>query len=180
MQDQLLYPLTHFLAQDGRGLPPFVLLNEDEVPEPYRSLLVHDGDMTSRLEAFHGGALILEVLHREEERDVYRREVLLRMAESGVPVEYGAIEIDLAQFGPEVRAKIIEGRQPLGAVLNEHQFVYRSEPRAFVKIAASPAMTELFNGGTSVALYGRCNLLLSDHGAILARIVEVLPPHRPA
>src|SRR5215210_6027782 len=120
MREQLLYPLTLFLAQDGRGLPPYILLNQDEVPEPYQSLLVHDGDMTSRLEAFHGGALILDVLHREQKGDAYRREVLLRMADTRVPVEYGAIEIDLAQFGPDVRSKILDGRQPLGGVLNDY------------------------------------------------------------
>lgn len=179
MQEQLLYPLTRFLAQDGRALPHFDLLPGDELPEPYRSLLVHDGDMTSRLEAFHRGELVLDVLHREQEGDAYRREVLLRVTETQLPVEYGAIEIDLAQFAPEVRSKILEGRQPLGGVLNDHDLAYRSEPRAFVRIAASAAMAELFDHRTPVDLYGRSNLLLSDRGATLARIVEVLRPHCP-
>ena len=75
------------------------------MPEPYRRLLVHNGDMTSRLEDFHGGPVELEVLHREHATEAYRREVLLRTVSGGEAVEYGAIEIDLAAFDRELRRR---------------------------------------------------------------------------
>lgn len=179
MREPLLYPLTRFFAQDGRELPQVEVIDGDRVPEPCHSLLVHHGDMTSRLEDFHRGALELEVLQREDDAHAYRREVLLRLVESGLAVEYGAIEINLDAFTPGLRADVLAARKPLGALLNEHAFVYRSEPRAFIRVAPSAAMKEFFGDTAARELYGRCNLLLRDDGTRLAQIVEVLRPHAP-
>jgi chorismate-pyruvate lyase len=109
------------------------------MPEPYRALLVHHGDMTSRLEDFHGAPMTLRVLNRETSGDAYRREVLLCKANDGLPVEYGAIEINLAAFDEVLRAEILEGWLPLGGLLNHHGIRYRSEPRAFLRIATDTA-----------------------------------------
>ena len=45
----ILYPLS--FMRSARGLPKlnFVEVEANEVPEPYQSLLVHEGDMTSRV-----------------------------------------------------------------------------------------------------------------------------------
>ena len=49
----LLYPLS--FMRSARGLPKlnYEQVEASEVPEPYQTLLVHEGDMTSRLEAYH-------------------------------------------------------------------------------------------------------------------------------
>ena len=146
------------------------------MPEPYRRLLVHDGDMTSRLEAFHQGEIVLTVLHREKTETAYRREVILRIEETGKPVEYGAIEIHLEAFAPELRARILEEHLPLGGLLNAHGVSYRSRPKAFIRLGADPVMGRLFGAPECPAFYGRCNQLLRADGEVLARIVEVLPP----
>jgi len=179
MREPLLYPLTRFFAQDGRDLPEFDVVESADVPEPCHALLVHHGDMTSRLEEFHGGSLVLEVLHWEQDANAYRREVLLRVAGSGLAVEYGAIEINLAAFAPELRDDVLAARQPLGGLLNAHGLAYRSEPRAFIRVAPSDAMKEVFGDAAARELYGRCNLLLGEDGTTLAHIVEVLRPHSP-
>ena len=49
------------------------------------------------------------------------------------PVEYGAIEINLAAFPEPLRAQIVEGQLPLGGLLNAHGFQYRSEPRGYLR-----------------------------------------------
>ena len=172
----LLYPLSRFCERDGHPLPPHAVLDGAAVPEPYRTLLVHRGDMTSRLEEFHDSPMILRVLHREEDGAAYRREVLLCAMNSGLPVEYGAIEIHLDAFAPELRAKILEGHLPLGGLLNRAGVRYRSEPRAFIKLAPDSAMNALFATDPANELYGRCNVLLGAQGETLARIVEVLRP----
>ncbi len=172
----VLYPLSHFCRVDGQPLPACVIIDGTAMPEPYRSLLVHHGDMTSRLEEFHGTAMKLRVLHRETTGDAYRREVLLCAENSGLPVEYGAIEINLAAFDEALRALILEGRQPLGGLLNRHDVRYRSEPRAFLKLAPDSAMDAHFELPGAHTLYGRSNVLLGDDGRTLARIVEVLRP----
>ena len=172
----LLYPLSHFCGVSGHPLPACEIIDGAVMPEPYRALLVHQGDMTSRLEEFHRAPMKLRVLHRETTGDAYRREVLLCKADSGLPVEYGAIEINLAAFDEPLRALILEGRQPLGGLLNHHAIRYRSEPRAFLKLAPDSAMDAHFELEGAHTLYGRCNILLGDRDQVLARIVEVLRP----
>ena len=172
----LLYPLSHFCRATGHALPACEFIDGAAMPEPYHKLLVHHGDMTSRLEEFHRAQMELRVLHREASGDAYRREVLLCKADSGLPVEYGAIEINLAAFDEPLRALILEGRQPLGGLLNRHAVRYRSEPRAFLKLAPDSAMDAHFELDGAHTLYGRCNVLLGDRDQVLARIVEVLRP----
>jgi chorismate-pyruvate lyase len=176
MTADLLYPLSHFFQLSGAVLPPYDFVAGPAVPEPYRALLVHQGDMTSRLEKFHGSPMKLRVLHREHESHGYRREVLLCTQDTGLPVEYGAIAIDLAQFAEPLRSLILEGQQPLGGLLNRHAVRYRSSPRAFLKLAPDSAMDAHFELDDAHTLYGRCNVLLGDRDQVLARIVEVLRP----
>ena len=175
MSADLLYPLSLFRRNDSRELPPFEVIDGAAMPEPYRSLLVHHGDMTSRLEAFHRGTIVLEVLQREETPMAYRREVVLHVEEVGTPVEYGAIEIDLSAFDGQVRETIVEAHLPLGGVLNHYGVSYRSEPRAYIKLGQDEIMDQLF-GVADAVHYGRCNVLLGEEDRVLARIVEVLRP----
>ena len=172
----LLFPLSHFCLASGHPLPACEVIDGAVMPEPYRTLLVHQGDMTSRLEEFHRAPMKLRVLHRETDGDAYRREVLLCAQDSGLPVEYGAIEINLAAFAEPLRSLILEGRQPLGGLLNRHGVRYRSEPRAFLKLAPDSAMDAHFELAGAHTLYGRSNVLLGDGDTVLARIVEVLRP----
>ena len=172
----LLFPLSHFCRASGHDLPACEIIDGAVMPEPYRTLLVHQGDMTSRLEEFHGAPMTLRVLHRETTGEAYRREVLLCKADSGLPVEYGAIEIHLAAFAEPLCALILEGRAPLGGLLNRHGIRYRSEPRAFLKLAPDSVMDAHFDLGGAHTLYGRSNVLLGDADRVLARIVEVLRP----
>jgi hypothetical protein len=173
---ELLYPLTLFCQNGGHPLPSFEVLDGEALPQPYRGLLVHHGDMTSRLEEFHGGALVLEVLHHEHTPTSYRREVVLRLETSGSAVEYGAIEIDLAAFDGELRQMILDHRYPLGGLLNRFGIQYRSEPKAFIKLGSDAVMQRVFALPGGDEFYGRCNLLLGTEDRKLARIVEVLRP----
>lgn len=173
---EFLHPLTHFRRNGGHALPTYQIIDGSAVPEPYRTLLVHDGDMTSRLESFHGGPIALEVLHREEMGDAYRREVLLRVAPTDVAVEYGAIEIQLGAFDREMRERILEAHVPLGGLLNRFDVNYRSQPRGFIKFLPDRKMDALFGISGAHALYGRANVLLGENDLELARIVEVLRP----
>lgn len=172
----LLYPLTHFCQVGGHPLPVCETIEGAAMPEPYRTLLVHHGDMTSRLEEYHRAAMKLRVLHRECTGDAYRREVLLCTDTNGLPVEYGAIEIDLGAFSDTLRELILEGRQPLGGLLNRNGVRYRSEPRGFLKLAPDSSMDRHFDLTGAHTLYGRSNVLLNEDGRALARIVEVLRP----
>ena len=172
----LLYPLSLFCGMAGHPLPTYETIEGPAVPEPYRGLLVHRGDMTSRLEAFHRGSIVLEVLHREHTPDAYRREVVLQIDSSGLPVEYGAIEICLDAFPEEVRKLIVEAHLPLGGLMNRYHVKYRSEPRAFIQLGPDNFMRRVFGTPAAHTFFGRSNVLLGAAGETLARIVEVLRP----
>ncbi len=175
-ESDLLYPLSLFCQNGGHPLPSYEAIDGAEMPEPYRGLLVHHGDMTSRLAAFFGGEIVIEVLHREHTPEAYRREVVLHIEATGLPVEYGAIEIDLGAFEGEMRRLILEQHLPLGGLLNRFGVRYRSEPRGFIKLGPDAVMQEVFRTPDAHEFFGRCNMLLDESGRTLARIVEVVRP----
>lgn len=173
---ELLHPLPALYEAAGGPLPDFELFDAKALPAACHRLLVHTGDMTSKLEEFFGEEMRLRVLRCEHNAEHYRREVALVCAKSHLPVEYGAIEIELSAFGEPMRAEIIAGELPLGGLLNRHAVRYRSQPRGFLRVAPDPRLAEIFNLPAPVMLYGRSNVLLDADGRVLARIVEVLRP----
>jgi chorismate-pyruvate lyase len=172
----LLYPLTLFRQRDKRPLPVIEPIDGERMPEPYRSLLVHNGDMTTRLEDFHDASLRLRALHVEEAPHAYRREVLLCTRDADLAVEYGAIEICLDVFTEPLRSEIVEAHLPLGGLLNAYGIEYRSEPRAFFRVLPDLTLCRHFGVEAAAGFYGRSNRLLTAGGAVFARIVEVLRP----
>lgn len=151
-------------------------VDSNTVPAPYQELLVHDHDMTSALEGFHGEPIALEILQSEQHDDLYLREVVLHGASSGRPVEYGVIEILLDSFPDDLRQLILDGLLPLGQILNESGLPYRSEPQGYFSVP-SDDLGHLFPqspGGEN--LYGRYNhLILAENSKPLAKIIEILP-----
>lgn len=173
---ELLHPLPLFYAAAGRTLPEFEIIEPSVLPHEAHRLLVHSGDMTSKLEDFFADEMILSVIQREHSPTHYRREVLLQCTKTALPVEYGAIEISLDAFDEPLRSEIVAARLPLGGLLNRYEVRYRSEPRAFLRIAPCAYLAELFQIALPVTLYGRSNQLLDANNRVLAQIVEILRP----
>lgn len=168
-----LAPLWRFRPE---GCGEVVQTPASEIPEPFHRLLVHTGDMTSRLEAFHADSIRLDVLGALfDEGNVLCREVLLRRAKDQRAVEYGAIEIQLAAFASVLRDEVREGHRPLGGLLNQSGVSYFSEPVAFFWVDPSEVLQKLFQALRPGRLYGRANVLKRKDGALIARIVEILP-----
>ena len=172
----LLYPLS--IMRMARKLPKlnFVSLEPSEVPLPYQSLLVHDGDMTSRLEAYHESPIFVSPLRSSNDGKSYFREVLLKTKEADRPVEYGAIEIILKSLPEEMREQVLEAKLPLGGLLNQYRIPYSSAPRAFLRIYPDGPIVEAFGSVESDVLFGRSNEITGFNGDTIARIVEILPP----
>lgn len=147
----------------------------EELPEIPRKLLAHESDMTSALEAHHGEAITLEVLKSHRDHDVYCREVILRTATSGKPVEYGLIEIELGVFEGGLQASILEGGKPLGGLLNTAGMGYRSSPLGFFRVPAAKLSVIFPEGRRGDVLHGRYNQLFTSDGVLFARIIEILP-----
>ena len=176
-QTDLAHPLDEFCRLAKRALPSIEPVEGAAMPEPYRSLLVHERDMTSTLAQFHGSAIGLRVLHRHNAGDAYYREVLLLAKRSGRPVEYGAIKIHLGQFPGPARDAIIEASAPLGQLLHDHGIGHLSRPGGFLRIECDDHIGGLFGLDDRPVLYGRRNTLYDGTGGHrLAEIVEILPP----
>lgn len=173
---EILHPLPVLYAAAAHPLPDFDLVEAKSLPTAAHRLLVHTGDMTSKLEEFFHDAMALRVLRCDHTPEHYRREVVLYCAQSGQPVEYGAIEIELGKFEEAIRAEIVRGHAPLGGLLNRHGVRYRSRPRGFLRVAPDVRLAEIFNLPAPVSLYGRTNQLLDAQDRVLASIVEVLRP----
>ena len=170
-----LAPLAVF-----RPLPRIDRIEAADLPPPYRALLDHARDMTSTLEAFHKGRIELRVLNSSMNHSRYQREVLLMLEHSKMPVEHGAIQIVLDAFPPAGQKLILEGRRPLGAILEACAIDYTSRPSAFLRVESDEAIGRALNLPKGRALFGRCNTLSDGKGRVLAEIVEILPPMEPA
>jgi hypothetical protein len=178
--DQLQQPafpdfLRESLARAGLLGDWFSWQEPDEVPEPFRGLLVHEVDMTSTLERHHGEQLILEVLADGQADGYYFREVILRGAETGRAAEFGLIEIEVSQFPGDLHEAILSGRKPLGGIMNESGMTYESRPLGYFSVARGKLPTKLSALGNDEMFYGRYNQLMRPDGSCLARILEIIP-----
>jgi chorismate-pyruvate lyase len=175
-QRPLVHPLDEFYARARQPMPALEIIDAEDVPAPYKQLLVHEGDMTSTLERFHERASHLRVLHRQHSRSTYSREVVLELDGTNTPVEFGAIKIYLSTFPPRACEQIVEAHSPLGRILNEFSIPYVSRPKAFLRVASDRVISGALQLKGTHRLYGRCNRLSDPKGHPLADIVEILPP----
>ena len=169
-----LHPLD--LAYVRAGLEPTAAtaITPDEIPQPYRSLLAHQRDMTLTLEAHFGGRVALRPLATFTVGAWYYRRVLLAQEYSGRPVEMGAIRIRLAALPRKVQAEIRRNRIPLGRILRDGGVDFTSMPREFFAVTPNPEMMGVFWMREPRTLYGRRTEVLLG-GRAIGDIVEVLP-----
>src|SRR5688572_29073536 len=65
----------------------------DDMPQPYRGLLVHRRHMTATLEGHHGGRLDVRILEHRGSAAWYARKILLALQRSGRVVEYSIVRV---------------------------------------------------------------------------------------
>jgi len=170
------YPLDDFYALANRELPPIEQVEGNDVPEPYRQLLVHSSDMTPTLEKFYGERLYLNVISRQTRGDFYFREVILLTQRTRRPVEFGAIKINLALFPAAARRLILEEQEPLGTILGDFKIPHSSRPKAFLRIEADAFIKGALQISGRQVLHGRRNTLFDPQHRAFAEVVEILPP----
>jgi chorismate-pyruvate lyase len=172
---ELLFPLDRFYQAAGWPIPDVRPIPGEEMPEPYRGLLVHSRDMTPTLEAYHGERIHLHTMERREESETFCRLVVLTTDESEKPVEFGAIAIQLELFPPEAQDLIRGCRCPLGAILADYEIPHASSPRAYFEVTPDPQMREVLASNGAQRLYGRRNVLSTPDGRVIADVLEILP-----
>ena len=170
------YPLDDFCAARRLPVPAISRLQPDEVPEPYRSLLVHDRDMTSRLEAYHKRKTHIRVVARHTRGHEYFREVAMELDGSLKAVEFGATKIYLDLFPHEAREEILRELRPLGRILHVFDIAFLSRPSVYLRVAADSFIGGALRLQGKHRLFGRRNTLLDGWERPLAEIVEILAP----
>lgn len=147
----------------------------EEMPEPYRSLLVHTHHMTVTVEKHYGGPVDVKVLESTRAGDEYARKILLSVRETGKVVQFGIVQIDLSLLSEPVREKIVEGKTPLGRVLIEHNVLRRILPAGYLKVEPCPEMCGWFGLAEPTTTYGRLGIIYTD-GKPAIEVLEILAP----
>ena len=168
--------LERFYTRSGLEFPPINGIRNEEMPEPYKRLLIHCHDMTSTLEAHYGNPMRIEVLSREVVNGAYLREVVLKPEASVQPVEYGVIHIHLDRLPASARRRVLEEERPLGNILHTEAVPYLSWPQSFFWIGPDTHMERVLCLPQPRVLYGRRNLLVDGNRHLLAEVIEVLAP----
>jgi hypothetical protein len=171
-------PLLAFCGEDSAKALEFLL--PGQLSEPYRSLLVHESDMTGALERYWGEPMLLHTIERVITPDRVVRHVELRASENQQAAEFGAIEIRLDQFEAGPREEILACELPLGTILKKAEMDFVSRPVAYFRIQPGAAVRHSFGVPEDGWLFGRCNQLLALNGCTIADVVEILPPDLPA
>jgi len=167
-------PLDAVYARAGIPAPEVTTVPAARIPSPYRSLLVHERDMTPTLEAHVGGPVALRTLSVFREGRWYLRRVLLVEEHSGRPVAMGVVRIDLDAFSRPIRERILRNRVPLGRLLRNGGVDYVSRPTAFLAVRPNPEMLGMFWMREPRTLYGRqTEVTLEDRK--VGDVVEILP-----
>lgn len=173
---ELAQPLEEFYRLQDAPLPALEGVVPEEMPEAYRTLLVHKRDMTPTLERHHGGRIHLQVLRSFIRGEYYYRLVVLRLDRNGQPVEFGANRISLNYFSCTARRLIVEEYVPLGTILDDFSIVHHNQIQAFLRIEADDLIGGALRLNGSTLLYGRRNRMVDPYQRTLSEVIEILPP----
>jgi len=176
VDSNLIYPLNEFYERLGLPQPMALRMEGREIPEPYRSLLVHDRDMTPTLEHAHDQRIHLRVLECAVAENVMSRQVVLVPENDRQPVAFGAIKINLQHFHGEAKRLVLERKQPLGTILRAQGIEHSGRPDAYLRITPDALIHNALGLRESTALYGRRNVIVNGSGQTLAQVVEILAP----
>ena len=167
--------LRLLLAFFGEGrTPEHHQVEPEEIPQPYRDLLVHDRHMTVTLERRHGQAVTVHPYQIHTIGDLYGRKLDLRTTDGGEVVMTGLMLFNFATCEPAVRARIEARQTPLGHILIEHNHLRRISTTSFVRIEPTDPLLERF-GTVGNPAYGRLATIFVDEQPAVD-LLEVVRP----
>ena len=125
------------------------------IPEPYKRLLVHEHHMTVTMEEFHHTSVVVHVLDRRLDGDIYSRKILLKRSDDGRVVQFGIVQFDLSVVLPAVREEIISEKTPLGRILINYNVLRHIDLGAVLQMTVGPGLAPLFGCPAGATTYGR-------------------------
>jgi hypothetical protein len=169
---------TLFACFSHPQAPVYERVEADQVPEPYRHLLVHEHHMTVTVEAHHGSRVKLRVLERLQRDNWYARKILLLLEGNERVVQFGIMRFNFDYCDAEVRDEILRGATPLGRILIEHDVLRRIEPTAFLLVVPHKPMMESFELDRPQPTYGRLAYIHCNHQPAV-ELLEIVAPEPP-
>jgi hypothetical protein len=124
-------------------------------PEPYKRLLVHEHHMTVTMEEFHKTPVVVRVLERRLDGDIYSRKILLERSDDGRVVQFGIVQFDLGVVLPAVRKEILSEQTPLGRILINYNVLRHIDLGAILQMTVGPGLARLFGCPAGSTTYGR-------------------------
>jgi hypothetical protein len=148
--------------------------SEDEIPEPYRELLVHHSHMTVALERWYNSRVKIVVLREKHEEPYYGRLIHLCLEGTERVVEYGIMRIDLRACGDVAREAILTHAAPLGRILIDDGVLTDVAYDSFLEFAPDPRIMDPLGAKESEPFFGR---LASIHtnGGHAVDLLEIMP-----
>jgi len=136
-------------------------------PEPYKRLLVHDRHMTVAMEEFHRSPVVVKVLDRKLEGNIYSRKILLKRSDDGAVVQFAVMRFDLDMVLPAVRDEILSERTPLGRILINYNVFRFVDLGAIFRVTAGPAFARLCGCAMGEVTYARlATIFCNQHPAV--------------
>jgi hypothetical protein len=124
-------------------------------PEPYKRLLVHEHHMTVTMEEFHQTPVVVKVIDRRLDGNIYSRKILLEREGDRRVVQFGIVRFDLSVVLPAVRDEIVSEKTPLGRILINYNVLRHIDLGAILSITAGPGLAEYFGCRKGQTTYGR-------------------------
>ena len=163
------------LFPDSDDRSEMVPVSPDEMPQPYRQLLVHTHHMTVTVEGHYGQSVDVKVLESVQGERDYGRKILLTLRETGDVVQFGIIDVDLDALSDSVRREIVAGRTPLGRVLIQHDVLRSIHPVGFFRVLPSAKLCEWFGLQQPQVTYGRLGVIVTGERPAI-QVLEILAP----
>ena len=125
------------------------------VPEPYKRLLVHEHHMTVTMEDFHRSPVVVKVLDRRLDEEIYSRKIALETSDDQRVVQFGIVRFDLSVVLPSVREEILSEQTPLGRILINYNVLRHIDLGAMLQLTAGRGLAEIFGCPPGEPTYGR-------------------------
>ena len=170
-----LQTLTSLFHARRELLGEFSEIGIEQVPEPYRRLLVHNEHMTETVEAFHGCQVDVRVLQRRVTETHYAREILLARQSDRAVVQYGIMRVNFAYLPDEVQTQIRAEQTPLGRILIEHNVLRRVQLFSLRCVKLGETLAAHFQQPLGTLTYGRTALIECNQVPAI-ELLEIVAP----
>lgn len=147
----------------------------EEIPEPYRRLLVHHNHMTVTLEDHHKDRVDVIPYQVHRHGDLYGRKLDLRTVNSRKIVMTGLMLFNFSFCSEEVRDLIIAQQIPLGRILIDNNIMRRVSTGSYMRFDPDDAFVSRFELSDPRPAYGRLATIFCDEQPAVD-LLEIVTP----